>query len=87
MVLPAPLGPISATSSRGFTVSEKSETAVRPPKRMVARRTSISAAESSGALARGATRLSRRQGNRSQTSRVPSRPRGLTSMSTTSAIE
>ena len=61
MVLPAPLGPISATSSRGFTDSEKSLTAVSPPNRMVAWRTSMSASLAVAAEAAAGSFLRRKR--------------------------
>src|SRR5262250_3226302 len=46
VVLPAPLGPISATVSRSFTVKLKSCTARKPPnRRLMLRMTSASAIE------------------------------------------
>jgi len=84
VVFPAPFGPINATSSRGRTSSEKSQTAVRPPKRMVAWRTSINASLASRLPgARGGRRLR----HQSQTSRVPKRPRGRSNIRAISAME
>ena len=44
VVLPAPFGPISPTSSPGWIAKLNSDTAVRPPKRMVTLRASRSGA-------------------------------------------
>src|SRR5688500_7494130 len=62
VVLPAPLGPMSPTISWSYTTKSTSETAVRPPNRLVTPRASRTTSRSAGTGHRPSRRRAQRVG-------------------------